>query len=113
MLSLPPDEPDLSFAELGAGDRGRRFLKGCGYAAFALALAGAAVVAARRAGSRHAWLLVAFAAALWLAVAPALGSVRYRVPIDPLLLVFAAAALATAIGRRWPALAPEPGARRP
>jgi 4-amino-4-deoxy-L-arabinose transferase-like glycosyltransferase len=93
MLSLPPGDPDNAFAELGApSDPWRPLLKASGWLVAALALIGL-VFTARRRRDAGTVVIAALAAALWISIVPALGSARYRAPIDPLLVLFAAAAL--------------------
>jgi 4-amino-4-deoxy-L-arabinose transferase-like glycosyltransferase len=97
MLSLPPGEPDNAFAELNAGGRWRDVLKASGWVVAALAVAGLGLCALRR--DRRAWLPAAALALLWLSVVPALGSARYRAAVDPLLVLFAAVAVAGLVER--------------
>ncbi|MBA2506960.1 MAG: glycosyltransferase family 39 protein [Thermoleophilaceae bacterium] len=68
------------------------------YLALLLAIAGAVVLIRRREGPLWLWLGVPVA--MWIAVAPVLGTPRYRSPLDPFLVMFAAVAVAALLSRR-------------
>ncbi|HEX2086113.1 MAG TPA: glycosyltransferase family 39 protein [Solirubrobacteraceae bacterium] len=90
MLNLAdPQLEELSAREAGVGNGFVRLNRYATWALLALAAAGA--VAARP----PPWLWL-FPLLLWLSVAIAIGATRYRVPVDPFLILLAATALA-----RW------------
>lgn len=68
------------------------------YLALLLAIAGVVILIRRREGPLWLWLGVPLA--MWIAVAPVLGTPRYRSPLDPFLVIFAAVAVAALLSRR-------------
>jgi 4-amino-4-deoxy-L-arabinose transferase-like glycosyltransferase len=78
-----------SAREAGVGRRYTHLNRYAFWALALLALAGA-LTAAARAAPRWLWL---FPVLLWLSVAVAIGTTRYRTPVDPFLILLAAAAL--------------------
>jgi 4-amino-4-deoxy-L-arabinose transferase-like glycosyltransferase len=98
MLNLADAElEELSSREAGVGEGFAKLNRYATWALLALALAGAFTAAARRA-PRWLWL---FPLLLWLSVAIAIGATRYRTPVDPFLILLAAAAVTS----RWPSRA--------
>lgn len=81
---------DVYHREAGVPSWARRISQLSVYLVVLLALGGAVVLVRRREGPLWLWLVPV---AMWLAVAPVLGTPRYRAPIDPFLVLLAAAAL--------------------
>ncbi len=95
---------DIAYTEMGVAPSVWPWLRVTTWALLALALAGAVVVVRRRLLRETAWLWLALVL-LILGYVVWLGTPRYRVPADPLLIVLAVQALATAM-RSSPATSP-------
>nr|MBA3300666.1 hypothetical protein [Thermoleophilaceae bacterium] len=84
--------------EANVPDALRRISQLSVYLALLLALAGAVILLRRHQGPLWLWLGVPLM--MWIAVAPVLGTPRYRSPLDPFMVLLAAVAVAALTERR-------------